>query len=128
MNSINEHHIGNKFVNPRLMFWVFAGALLTLAVNNARSDEIPSKVTHHQIEISGFAFIPKELAVYAGDTITWINKDIVPHNIFDSTHKKSISPDLATGETYTFTAESSMLYECGLHRSMKGMLSLNNMP
>ncbi len=128
MNLVNERHTGSNCVNPRIMFWVFAGVLLTLVVNNARSNEIASKVTHHQIEISGFAFFPKELTVYAGDTVTWINKDIVPHNTFDSTHKKSISPDLATGETYTFTVENSMLYECGLHPSMKGKLSLHVTP
>ena len=128
MNSVNEQYTGNKFVNQRIMSWVLAGVLLALAVNNARSDEISSKVMHHQIEISGFAFIPKQLTVYAGDTVTWINKDIVPHNIFDSTHKKSISPDLTTGETYTFTVESSMPYECELHPSMKGKLSLHVTP
>ncbi len=128
MKPINEQLVGNKFAGSRILFWMSATLLLAFAVKNVQSDEISFRVTHHQIEISGFAFIPKELSVYAGDTITWINKDIVPHNIFDSTHKKSISPDLAAGETYTFVVESPMLYECELHPSMKGNLSLNDTP
>ncbi len=128
MKPINEQLVGNKFASSRIAFWVIGTLLLVFAVKNVRSDEEPFKVTHHQIEISGFAFIPKELRVYTGDTITWINRDIVPHNIFDGTHKKSISPDLAAGETYTFVVESSMLYKCGLHPSMKGELLLNGTP
>lgn len=128
MKPINQQLVGNKFAGSRLLFWMSATLLLVFAVKNVQSDEMTSKVTDHQIEISGFAFIPKELKVNAGDTITWINRDIVPHNIFDSTHKKSISPDLATGETYTFVVESPMLYECGLHPSMKGSLSLYDTP
>ena len=128
MKPINEQLVGNKFAGSRILFWMSATLLLVFAVKNVQSDEMTSKVTDHQIEISGFAFIPKELKVNAGDTITWINRDIVPHNIFDSTHKKSISPDLATGETYTFVVEIPMLYECGLHPSMKGNLSLYDTP
>jgi plastocyanin len=128
MKPINQQLVGNKFAGSRLLFWMSATLLLVFAVKNVQSDEMTSKVTDYQIEISGFAFIPKELKVNAGDTITWINRDIVPHNIFDSTHKKSISPDLATGETYTFVVGSPMLYECGLHPSMKGNLSLYDTP
>jgi plastocyanin len=128
MKPINQQLVGNKFAGSRLLFWMSATLLLVFAVKNVQSDEITSKVTDYQIEISGFAFIPKELKVNAGDTITWINRDLVPHNIFDSTHKKSISPDLATGEAYTLVVESPMLYECGLHPSMKGNLSLYDTP
>ncbi len=128
MKPINEQLVGNKFAVSRILFWMSATLLLVFEVKNVQSDEMTSKVTDHQIEISGFAFIPKELKVNVGDTITWINRDIVPHNIFDSTDKKSISPDLATGETYTFVVESPMLYECGLHPSMKGNLSLYDTP
>ncbi len=128
MKPKNEPFVGNKFAGSRILFWMSDTLLLVFAVKNVQSDEIFSKVTHHQIEISGFAFIPKELKVNAGDTMTWINRDIVPHNIFDSTHEKFISPDLAAGETYTFVVESPMLYECKLHPSMKGKLSLNDTP
>ncbi len=102
--------------------------LLALVVKNAKSDEIGFRATHHQVEISGFAFIPKGLKVNIGDTITWTNKDIVPHNIIDSSHQKSLSPKLSTGETFTFLVKNSMLYECGLHPSMKGKISLIDSP
>ncbi len=128
MNPVNLQPVSNKIVNSRIILWMIGILLLTLVVKNAKSDETPSWVTHHQVEISGFAFIPKQLRVNVGDTIMWTNKDIVPHNIIDSTDQKNISPDLATGKTFTFVVKNSMLYECGLHPSMKGKISIIDSP
>ncbi len=124
MHHIHEQYPSNKLVDCRRVFWMITGVLLSLVIKNVQSDEIPYSHAQHQIEISGFTFIPKKLSVSAGDTITWINKDIVPHNIIDSTHQTTISPDLAIGEKYTFVVKNPMLYQCGLHPTMKGKLSL----
>ena len=35
----------------------------------------------HVFEIVKFKFVPAQLQVAAGDTIVWVNKDIVPHTI-----------------------------------------------
>lgn len=128
MNPVNLQPVSNKIVNLKIILWMIGILLLTLVVKNAKSDETPSRVTYHQVEISGFAFIPKQLRVNVGDTITWTNKDIVPHDIIDSTDQKTISPDLATGEAFTFVVKNSMLYECGLHPSMKGKISIIDSP
>lgn len=34
---------------------------------------------HHQVVIEGMAFRPAAIVVMPGDTITWTNRDIVPH-------------------------------------------------
>lgn len=128
MNVVNEHHTSNITINLRILFWIFSGVLLYLIVQNAESAESSFKLTQHNIEISGFAFVPKQLEVKTGDTITWINKDIVPHNIVESIDQRVISPDLATGETYTFVVKKSMVYHCRFHPSMKGKLSLTIVP
>ena len=128
MNFVNEHYASNKTINIRILFWMFSDILLYLIVQNAESAESSFKLTQYNVEISGFAFVPKQLEVKIGDTITWINKDIVPHNIVESIEQKNISPDLAAGETYTFVVKKSMVYHCGLHPSMKGKLSLSIVP
>lgn len=128
MNPVNRQHTRNKLANARIIFWMITTLLFTVGVKNVKSNEIPSRVTHHQIEISGFTFIPKQLRMKIDDTITWTNKDIVPHNIVDRTHQRPISPDFATGETFTFIVKNSMLYKCGLHPSMKGNISLIDSP
>ena len=35
----------------------------------------------HVVEIRNLEFTPKELTVVPGDTITWINYDLVPHTV-----------------------------------------------
>ncbi len=128
MNFGNGQLVSNKIISSKTYFSVMAILLLALVIKNAKSDEISLKAIHHQVEISDFAFIPKQLSVNIGDTITWTNKDMVPHNIMDSNNQKTISPDLATGEKFTFVVENTMLYECGPHPSMKGKILLIDSP
>ena len=53
---------------------VFAGVVL-----NANS--AVSETQHHVVEIRDLEFVPAELMVAPGDTITWINHDFVPHTV-----------------------------------------------
>jgi plastocyanin len=105
-----------------------SGILLYLALQNVASAENSFNLNQYTIEISGFAFVPKQLEVKTGDTITWINKDIVPHNILESIDQRIISPELGPGERYTFVVKESMLYHCELHPLMKGKLLLTPVP
>lgn len=128
MNLVNIPLASNKHTNSKIILWMISVLVLVLVVKNAKSDTTRSRVTHHQIEISSFAFIPKQLKVNVGDTITWTNKDIVPHNIIDNAHQKLISPDITIGKAFTFVVKNSMLYECGFHPSMRGEISLIESP
>lgn len=78
----------------------------------------------HQISIKGFEFVPKELQVSRGDTVVWVNHDIVPHSIVISSTAQAISPELESGETFIYVVGSSMAYQCGLHPSMTGKLTI----
>ena len=128
MNSNNKEFTSKKFATSKKIIWLITSVLLILNIKNIQSNEISSSTRHHQIEISGFAFTPKDIKVNIGDTISWINKDIVPHNIVDITQKKLLSADLSNGERHTFIVTDTMLYKCGLHPSMKGKLSLFDSP
>ena len=78
--------------------------------------------TQHQVSIKGFAFVPQELHVMAGDTVIWVNHDIVPHSIVISGTEEAISPEFDKGENFMYVVKSKMDYECGLHPSMKGII------
>jgi plastocyanin len=80
--------------------------------------------THHLIVISGFQFVPDKLNVAIGDTVTWINQDIVPHSILVDEGLQAISPNFKTGEEFKLVIENPFNYSCGLHPSMKGKLNL----
>jgi plastocyanin len=108
-----------------ILLWTAACISFYLLTNNAISSEPPREVARHIVEISGFEFVPKNLNLSEGDIVVWINKDIVPHNITISGSQKLISPELASGEQFTFTVQSSMRYECGFHPSMKGQIIIS---
>ena len=79
----------------------------------------------HTVTIEGFAFKPQTLEVKAGDTVEWVNRDILPHtatataNAFDS---KTIQP----GGKWTWTERTAGqdAYECALHPNMKGVVQV----
>jgi len=78
----------------------------------------------HQVSIKGFEFVPQTLDVMQGDIVVWVNRDIVPHSIVIRSSKEAVSPVLESGETFTYTVGSSLVYACGLHPSMKGALRI----
>ena len=75
----------------------------------------------HTVAIEGMRFVPKRVEVAAGDTITWVNKDIVPHTV-TAPGRKIESGELAQGKSWTLTARSKgeIDYVCRLHPGMRG--------
>ena len=69
-------------------------------------------------------FVPERLEVAAGERITWVNRDFVPHSV---TAKDAgvESGDLAQGKRWTWTARKGELnYICRLHPVMKGVVTV----
>ena len=66
-------------------------------------------------------FVPERLEVAAGDRITWVNRDFVPHTV-TAKEAKVESGDLAQNARWTWTArkQGEMAYICRLHPVMKG--------
>ena len=68
-------------------------------------------------------FVPERLEVAAGDRVTWINKDFVPHSV-TSKEAGVESGDLKENARWTWTARTKgeMNYICRLHPVMKGSI------
>jgi amicyanin len=94
------------------------GSVLAAGVLFARADG-PSTVS-----IDNFSFAPKELTVKAGTTVTWTNRDDIPHGIASSNNAFKRSPALDTDESYsfTFTTPGTYQYFCYLHPHMVGSI------
>ena len=62
-------------------------------------------------------------SVPAGSTVTWTNRDDVPHNIV-STEQKFKSPVLDTDEQFShrFDAPGTYKYFCSIHPRMTGRI------
>jgi Icc protein len=73
------------------------------------------------VVVDNFSFAPATTAVPVGSTITWTNRDDVPHNIV-STEQKFKSPVLDTDErfSHTFDAPGTYNYYCSIHPKMTG--------
>jgi len=75
------------------------------------------------IEIDNFTFAPQRLTVRAGTTVTWRNRDDIPHAVASSTRTFK-SRALDTDDTYAFTLTTAGTYEyfCALHPQMTGTI------
>ena len=77
----------------------------------------------HTITIEDMRFQPEVLELAPGDTIVWLNKDVVPHTAtsevggFDSNA-------ILTSESWRYTVrkKGNFPYICTFHLAMKGML------
>jgi plastocyanin len=76
-----------------------------------------------EVKIDNFSFGPTTLTVAAGSTVTWVNRDDIPHTVV-STDGVFKSKVLDTDEkfSYTFTKPGTYAYFCSIHPKMTGTL------
>lgn len=75
------------------------------------------------VKIDNFAFVPEALTVASGTTVTWTNRDDIPHSIVESNglfHSQAF--DTNGSYSYTFEKAGTYDYICGLHPHMKGQI------
>lgn len=108
---------------PRRFFLSLLGAaaLLFSACGGERAAE-PAPRTHI-IEISGMGFQPAELNARIGDTIVWVNRDLLAHTATDIASGWS-SPSLAMGGRWQWvpTQAGAVRYRCAFHPVMEASI------
>jgi len=79
-----------------------------------------------EVKIDNFSFGPAELTVAAGTTVTWTNRDDIPHTVV-STDKVFKSKVLDTDDKFSFKFEKPGTYSyfCSLHPKMTGKVIVN---
>lgn len=77
----------------------------------------------HTVLIEGMRFQPEGLTVAAGDTVVWINRDMVPHTATSSSGHFD-SGELAPGKSWTHVVHDTgeFAYTCTYHPLMKAIL------
>jgi len=92
----------------------------TILIPNANSD----------IASAGF-YLPLNLEIPAGTTVTWTNDDSVPHNIQSLDESGNVidwfnSPPLNTGDKFEFTFEKEGVYHyyCSFHPWRVGVVTV----
>ena len=74
-----------------------------------------------EVKIDNFTFGPAEVTVMVGTTITWTNRDDIPHTVV-STDKAFKSKVLDTDEKFSsaFRTPGTFSYFCSIHPKMTG--------
>ena len=74
-----------------------------------------------EVKIDNFSFGPVAITVPVGTTVTWTNRDDIPHTVV-STEKVFKSKVLDTDEkfSFTFTKAGEYPYFCSIHPKMTG--------
>jgi amicyanin len=95
-----------------------AGAALAcvIAPSVAQNRAIP-------VTIDNFVFEPTRLTIKAGTTVTWTNRDDIPHTVA-AKDRLFKSKAMDTDETYSFTFSTpgEYSYFCSLHPHMTGTI------
>ena len=80
-----------------------------------------SRPTPMDVKIDNFTFGPPQVTVPVGATVTWLNRDDIPHTVVSS-DKVFKSKVMDTDEKYSFTFASAGTYTyfCSLHPKMTG--------
>ena len=112
--------------------WILSAALtllITLAVVVSTRPGLAANTADQsasaEVKIDNFSFSPANLTVAAGTTVTWINRDDIPHVVVSSDDPKVFkSKALDTDErfSFTFTKAGTYSYFCAIHPKMTGQV------
>ena len=118
--SFGVHRCKSQGVLPALRLAVLFTALastpcLAEDANSAGTGPVASVSMDHN------TFMPSEITVAPGTTVTWVNNETMPHTVVDP-NKGFRSKFLVKDATFsfTFTTPGDYDYLCSIHPNMKG--------
>lgn len=79
--------------------------------------------TSAEVKIDNFSFAPATITVSVGTTVTWTNRDDIPHTVVNTDDPKVFkSKVLDTDEkfSFTFAKPGTFPYFCSIHPKMTG--------
>jgi plastocyanin len=97
-------------------------AAIILNVTAARAEDTRAEDT--KVMIDNFTFEPAQLTVKVGTTVTWTNRDDIPHTVVSAGKFRSKTMDTDGTFTFTFTTAGEYKYFCSLHPHMTGTVKV----
>ncbi len=101
--------------------FVLALAMLAAGAKSSNVNAQEAQAASAEVKIDNFSFGPATITVAAGTTVTWTNRDDIPHTVV-SDDKQFKSKVLDTDEkfSYTFSKPGTYPYFCSIHPKMTG--------
>jgi len=98
-------------------------AMLLLAGSPSLTANDQPSAANAEVKIDNFSFGPQTLAVPVGTTVTWTNRDDIPHTVVstDGVFKSRVQ-DTDEKFSYTFTKAGIYPYFCSVHPKMTGKI------
>ena len=105
----------------RTATWATTLAAALCIVGIAASDRAEPRT--HTVTIEGMRFQPEALTVSRGDTIVWVNRDLVPHTATSKAGSFD-SKTIRANESWEYTAgtRGDFAYVCAFHPAMEATL------
>ena len=99
------------------------GLFLAVVLRSATATGQPAGTPATEVKVDNFTFSPEVVTVPVNSTVTWTNKDDVPH-VIASTNAMFRSKGLDTDDHYsfTFTQPGTYSYYCSIHPKMTGKI------
>jgi plastocyanin len=100
---------------------VVIAMLLFAGSTSAANDQ--SSAANAEVKIDNFSFGPETLTVPVGTTVTWTNRDDIPHTVVstDGVFKSQVR-DTDEKFSYTFAKAGTYPYYCSVHPKMTGKI------
>jgi len=103
-----------------LMLPLALATVLVLHPTRAKSED---KASALEVRVDNFTFRPDTLTVPVNSTVTWVNKDDLPHTIASNDGLfKSKALDTEDKYSYTFRKPGTYAYFCSIHPKMVGKI------
>ena len=98
-----------------------AASVVTVAGAGKNAPAAAQQASATEVKIDNFSFGPPTITVAVGTTVTWVNRDDIPHTVVsDDKVFKSKPLDTDDKFSFTFTKAGTYGYFCSLHPKMTG--------
>jgi len=121
IRRLGIRRLGIRSLGIKSLGLAIAAAML-LHVNFASAED--AKVEDTKVMIDNFTFEPAQLTVKVGTTVTWTNRDDIPHTIVSAGKFRSKTMDTDGTFSFTFTTAGEYKYFCSLHPHMTGTVKV----
>jgi plastocyanin len=127
LKQVNQIQEGSRTMTKKHLWFVslmtpaLIAALLLFAGSPSVTANDQPTAAGAEVKIDNFVFGPQTVTVPVGTTVTWTNKDDIPHTAV-STEGVFKSKVIDTDEkfSYTFAKAGTYPYYCSIHPKMTG--------
>ena len=106
---------------------LLAAFVLVVCCGAANAAQRAAKPVVHTVVIDAAKFSPATLTIRPGDSVEWVNKDVIAHTATREATKDGFeSGVISPGKSWrrTFKTASELAYVCRFHPTMKGTLQV----